>query len=203
MNDSVRPKSVSRAGNYKITRFNALRHGVLSQHTVLPWENREEYEALLEALVAEYKPEGPTEEHLVEEVAGIIWRKRRLRVGEKAAHSRALQRATDPDQYPTTSKAALVLITDEFEGRVASDAISATEEKTAAAGKNLEDEEARALEALKILASKGRDPYGRAIAVLSEAELINWRRRLRFDPGGASTRRAASFGECRLPKGVS
>ena len=24
-------------GNYDVTRFNALRHGVLSQHTVLPW----------------------------------------------------------------------------------------------------------------------------------------------------------------------
>jgi hypothetical protein len=27
----------------EITRFNALRHGVLSRYTVLPWENADEY----------------------------------------------------------------------------------------------------------------------------------------------------------------
>ncbi|MCW6512975.1 hypothetical protein [Lichenifustis flavocetrariae] len=51
----------------KLTRFNALRHGVLSRYTVLPWEDGDEYRALLDALVAEHKPTGPTEEHLVEE----------------------------------------------------------------------------------------------------------------------------------------
>ena len=34
------------------------------------------------ALVAEHAPQGPTEEHLVEEVAGILWRKRRLRLSK-------------------------------------------------------------------------------------------------------------------------
>jgi hypothetical protein len=53
----------------------------LSQYTVLPWEDGEEYRALLEALVAEHRPQGPTEEHLVEELTGVIWRKRRLRMG--------------------------------------------------------------------------------------------------------------------------
>jgi hypothetical protein len=70
----------------EITRFNALRHGVLSRYTVLPWENSDEYRAVVEALVAEHVPQGPTEEHLVEEIAGILWRKRRLRLGEAAAH---------------------------------------------------------------------------------------------------------------------
>lgn len=57
-------------------RFNAMRHGLLSRYAVLPWEDRAEYQALLDALVAEHAPQGPTEEHLVEELAGIIWRKR-------------------------------------------------------------------------------------------------------------------------------
>jgi hypothetical protein len=26
-----------RGGNYEVARFNALRHGLLSQYTVLPW----------------------------------------------------------------------------------------------------------------------------------------------------------------------
>jgi hypothetical protein len=57
-----------RGGNYEVARFNALRHGVLSKHAVLPWEDPEEYSRLLEALVAEHKPQGPTEEHFVEEL---------------------------------------------------------------------------------------------------------------------------------------
>src|SRR5689334_7134645 len=90
----------------EITRFNALRHGVLSRYTVLPWEDAGEYGALVAALVAEHCPQGPTEEHLVEELAGILWRKRRLRLAEAAAHHRGLNGTLSP--YRETVKAALV-----------------------------------------------------------------------------------------------
>ena len=63
---------------------------MLSRYTVLPWEDADEYRALVAALVAEHAPQGPTEEHLVEELAGILWRKRRLRLAEAAAHRRGL-----------------------------------------------------------------------------------------------------------------
>ena len=66
--------------------------GVLSRYTVLPWEDAEEYRALVAAPVAEHAPQGPTEEHLVEELAGVLWRKRRLRLAEAAAHRRGLVR---------------------------------------------------------------------------------------------------------------
>jgi len=79
-------------GGTDITRFNALRHGVLSRYTVLPWENADEYLALVGSLAAEHAPHRPTEEHLVEEVAGILWRKRRLRLAEAAAHRRGTAR---------------------------------------------------------------------------------------------------------------
>ena len=83
-------------GGTEITRFNALRHGVLSHYTVLPWENADEYHALVEAFVAEHGPQGPTEEHLVEELAGILWRKRRLRLAEAAAHRHGLNSTLAP-----------------------------------------------------------------------------------------------------------
>ena len=50
---------------YELTRFNALKHGVLSHATVLPWEKESEYDDLLEALIAEYKSQSPADEHLV------------------------------------------------------------------------------------------------------------------------------------------
>ena len=71
--------------SYALTRHNALRHGVLSGFVVLPWEDLG-FQQLLAALVAEHGPHGPTEEHLVEEIAGVFWRKRRLRMGEAAIH---------------------------------------------------------------------------------------------------------------------
>jgi hypothetical protein len=72
---------------------------VLSRHTVLPWEDRREYEALLDALVGEHAPEGPTEEHLVEKLAGVIWRKQRVRMAETAVYREKLlgsQARADP-----------------------------------------------------------------------------------------------------------
>ncbi len=87
----TKPALPAETGGTEITRFNALRHGVLSRYTVLPWEDADEYRTLVAALVAEHAPQGPTEEHLVEELAGVLWRKRRLRLAEAAAHRRGLE----------------------------------------------------------------------------------------------------------------
>lgn len=77
--------NVPAKSGYVDTRFNATTHGILSRHTVLPWEDAEEYRELYEDLIAEYAPLGPTEGHLVEELAGIMWRKQRLRMAEAGA----------------------------------------------------------------------------------------------------------------------
>jgi hypothetical protein len=54
------PTLLAETGGTEITRFNALRHGVLSRYTVLPWEDAAEYHDLLTALAAEQAPQGPT-----------------------------------------------------------------------------------------------------------------------------------------------
>ena len=111
-------------GGTDITRFNALRHGVLSRYTVLPWESADEYRAVVEALVAEHGPQGPTEEHLVEEIAGILWRKRRLRLAEAAAHRRGLEGTLA--SYRETVKVALVHLDTTGQSERVVDAIRAT-----------------------------------------------------------------------------
>ena len=92
MNSMPRPATATPVASYAETRFNALRHGILSRYAVLPWEDRSEYEALLAALAAEHAPQGPTEEHLVEELAGVIWRKRRLQLAEAAIYRDRLRK---------------------------------------------------------------------------------------------------------------
>jgi len=81
-------------GNYAAVRFNALKHGVLSRHVVLPHEDRGEFDDLLAALVMEHQPGGATELHLVEELAGILWRKRRILMAEGASINRNLKNLT-------------------------------------------------------------------------------------------------------------
>lgn len=49
---------------------------------MLPWENRAEYDALLDALNNSYAPNGATEHYLVMELANIIFRKQRLQAAE-------------------------------------------------------------------------------------------------------------------------
>ena len=113
------------AGHTELPRFNALRHGVLSRYTVLPWEDETEYQSLLGALLAEHSPNGPTEEHLVEELAGIFWRKRRLRLAELAAHHRGPEDTTAP--FRDTVGAALVHLGTGQQIEGVSDAIRATD----------------------------------------------------------------------------
>jgi hypothetical protein len=77
-------------GNYAPVRFNAVKHGILSTQVVLPHEDKEEFSCLLAELLQEHLPSGPTELHLVEELAAIIWRKRRILLAENAKINKAL-----------------------------------------------------------------------------------------------------------------
>ena len=76
--------SAAKAGHYEAVRFNAMRHGILSRLTVLAHEDGGEFADLLAALIEEHRPAGMTERHVVEELATIIWRKRRVLLAEGA-----------------------------------------------------------------------------------------------------------------------
>jgi hypothetical protein len=159
------------SGDYELTRFNALRHGLLSRYTVLPWEDETEYAALIEALVAEHRPQGPTEEHLVEELGGIIWRKRRLRLAEAAACHRGLKKATEP--HCETVKAALVHLdlSQQIEG--VNSSILATPESTAMDVLDLNEDETMTVRAMDVLRAGKARAYAEALSELRE-DTRNW-----------------------------
>src|ERR1700680_4078953 len=150
------------AEGYDVTRFNALRHGVLSRYTVLPWEDADEYQALVAALVTEHSPQGPTEEHLVEELAGILWRKRRLRLAEAAAFRRGLTKVASPDQQ--TIKAALVHL--DVEKHAADD--------TANRLSALREDEAILTRALEVLQGGKTRAYDKALSALQVEMRERW-----------------------------
>ena len=154
------------ASSTELTRLNALKHGVLSQYTVLPWEDAGEYQILLASLAIEHEPEGPTEEHLVEELAGIFWRKRRLRLAEGAAHRHGLLASLAPNRR--TAEAAVAHLDTETESEHLAEAVSATATDTAEQLADLEEDESMTRRAIEAIGSKKPDQYQAALALLRE-----------------------------------
>jgi hypothetical protein len=79
------------ASGYEVVRFNALKHGILSRYTVLSHESHADYESLVSSLMDEHLPAGATEQHLIEELASVIWRKRRVLQAEGATINKGLK----------------------------------------------------------------------------------------------------------------
>jgi hypothetical protein len=166
-------------GGTETTRFNALRHGILSRYTVLPWEDADEYQALVAALATEHDPQGPTEEHLVEELVGILWRKRRLRLAEAAAHRRGLSGALA--SYRETVKVALVHLDAEGQTERVVDAIRATAAGTESDVADMDNDEAKTHRAIKLLGSQRNDSYEAGLAALREDTQAWWAETLAND----------------------
>src|ERR1700704_2419349 len=170
MNTMPSPAVVVPANGYETTRFNALRHGVLSRYTVLPWEDEAEYRALLDALVTEHAPQGPTEEHLVEELAGIIWRKRRLRISEAAMYREELRR--DVTGYTTPEHLAVAALlpltgTTSCKANIAQ-ALTSNTRDTARDLREVKRDQAMTRKAWDILVEGGPDAYAQGLASLRE-----------------------------------
>ena len=86
---STGPKT--KAGNHHSSR-NALSHGLTAQSAVLPTDDQQAYQQHVQSFVNEYHPEGPTEAHLVHNLADTAWRQDRI-----AALEAKLFAADDPD----------------------------------------------------------------------------------------------------------
>ncbi len=165
--------------SYAATRFNAVKHAILSRYTVLPWEDETEYGELLDALVGEHKPQGPTEEHLVEELAGILWRKRRLRMAECAAYRQGLNDTFKAFHH--TGEAALAHLGGGDDVRVR-EAVRTAPEDTERDLQDLDEDRAMMERALKVLRSGKADAYDKAISVLREDTRDWWKEKLTWEP---------------------
>ena len=130
------------------------------------------------ALMAEHEPVGPTEEHLVEEIGGILWRKRRLCLAEAATHE--LEKALSP--YRETVKVALVHLDVTKESERVIDAIQATVEDTEAEIAEVQGDEMMTRQALELLSSNRNDAYESAIAALREDTQQWWAYELQGRP---------------------
>lgn len=79
---STGPRSVQ---GKQVVSGNRLSHGILSNKLLLENESPAEYQALLDDLLAQLRPVGTLEQALVEKIAVILWRQKRLVRAESAS----------------------------------------------------------------------------------------------------------------------
>jgi hypothetical protein len=79
------------------SKYNAVKHGIFSKVILLKGEPRMLFDALLDGLFNDLHPEGTLEEILVEKLAILLWRYRRLIVAE-AKNGEAIAAAEEEEE---------------------------------------------------------------------------------------------------------
>ena len=168
-------KNLTTVAGYDLSKYNALKHGVLSKYTVMDWENKDDYESLLNSLIEEYAPKGITEEHLIEELAGIIWRKMRLKYAEMASIQASLNkhigRSSSYDGHES-AKDSLLASSDQVKGFDINEAVLANEDETQIELEQVKGRMSYYLKLEKILLKT--DCYDKGLMILSEDDRNNW-----------------------------
>jgi hypothetical protein len=91
VNDGASSSSLSRRATGPRTprgkdgsKHNALKHGIFAKMVLLKGEPQSDFDSLLSGLRDDLRPEGMLEKILVEKLASLIWRQRRLLMAEGA-----------------------------------------------------------------------------------------------------------------------
>lgn len=82
--NALQSKGPKTAEGRAVSRRNALKHGLTARSLVIEGEHPKQFEELRTELIHAYTPQGPVEEHLVDMMAGLLWRLRRVPALEAA-----------------------------------------------------------------------------------------------------------------------
>lgn len=178
--------------NYEAVRFNAMKHGILSRLVVLAHEDHAEFADLLAALIDEHRPAGMTERHLIEELATIIWRKRRVLLAEGAKINEGLKNAVNSSKSVMSSAAPFQrgLSGENTDLR---DLFDATPEDNAESLKSAELDLAAGRKAAAILRKGGANAYEKARRALIQESRDWWDERVEDEEHPATAEGLAEF----------
>jgi hypothetical protein len=171
----------SEINNYLAVRHNALKHGILSRSVVLPHEDREEFQYLLASLISEHQPNGATEAHLVEELAGIIWRKGRVLLAEGAKINSGLRRSLQATDVISNNTVKNAVPSDPSLARVYvdfRDLMTRTKEQMKIREKEAYSDLEATEKAVQILHRNGKNAYEKALKVLLPVSRQWWQEQL-------------------------
>lgn len=177
---------------YGAVRYNALKHGILSRLVVLPHEDGNAFSTLLDSLIEEHRPKGMVELHLLEELAAIIWRKRRVLMAEGARINEGLHRAVNS---PTTVMPSAVPMQPGLSGADSDlpDLMNATSEDIAERRQEAEADLAATLKADAILRRGSSHAYEKARRTLLEDSRDWWDEQVREEEAPATAEGLARF----------
>src|SRR5262245_60388738 len=88
----------SQAGKDR-SRINSRKHGLTGKMLIIVGENADDFDELRAALIDEHDPQSTLECELVERLAGILWRLRRVPFFEAAILDARHQRVTNQKNY--------------------------------------------------------------------------------------------------------
>ena len=158
---------------YQVRRLKAVKHGILSKEAVLPHESKDEFEDLLAQYEADFVPANATENTLVEELATIVWRKKRLLKAENAKINNGLSSALNHSQRLLNSTAPLSLHIEDEKIEVR-EFLKLSAEELEEKRKGLETEEQKRRQAEETLSKGGRSCTKRAAECLGDFLLNLW-----------------------------
>ena len=94
------------------SKYNATKHAIFSSVVVLASESRTEFDSLLEGLRKDYHAKGTHEEILVDQLAALYWRLRRLFIAEKAEIEAAIRFPLLPKDHKSRERVIIRVIQD-------------------------------------------------------------------------------------------
>jgi hypothetical protein len=79
---------------------NALKHGAYCESVLLPGESAADLEKLRRDLIAEFRPDGPLEQDIVQTIVRLVWRKQNMATYRKAQMATARISAIHRKLFP-------------------------------------------------------------------------------------------------------
>lgn len=141
---------------------------------LLPWESQAAFDELRQRFHLEHGPDGPTEQALVDRLVWIEWRRRRLRLAERAAHMAGLaDRLDHAERLLKRAGVSSLTVRAALEVDIADVVMSGAAQQAEQDAARVADQEATQ-RALAILDSGGGDAYARAMAALDESTREWW-----------------------------
>ena len=146
--------------------------------SLLPWESEEDLLILHAEWRAAYKPQGPAEESLVDQLVWIDWRRRRLVLGERSVHmAQAYSRTGTGSEYRTADALVRRAIVDKPDGirkHNSRTALSTFPEEDRALADDAQDDMKQTQAALMRLEAGGKDAFVEALAFLRDDSREWW-----------------------------
>jgi hypothetical protein len=171
--DHALTASDQQGAGYQLVRFNAMKHGILSRYTVLSHENHADYESLVNSLMDEHLPAGATEQHLIEELASVIWRKRRVLQSEGATINKGLKESARNAKsvIPTAAPFEMGLSGEHTDLR---EVMSLSDDEAATSQRDASADVQACYRAARLLRTGGDKAYTKAVRALHPESRAMW-----------------------------